>query len=513
MVCSYSPNPTISSQLCTNYPQNDASPYALSCTMPSDENSAEDTIYCRVYDGIDYSTSKTTTSTDENYDDRYYTREEIDLMISTLGGSDLTDLETRMTAAETDIIGLQSQIDDAEDEIADLETAMGLANADIADLQLRMTAAETAIAALETRMTAAETAISLMQDDIILINADIADLQDSVETLFGDVTELQDAVTSLQDRMTNVEDRTTSLEGRMSTAENDIDALESRMTVVEDQLVAMNHGTINLRYRLSANILDVWGEAPYGATGANVEAKQIGGSATYTASTSISNSGNKNRYDFTQTNGNGLDVSAWDKASYNIKVTFTGMSDAYRVGDIFTNLELEGIQSSLSVLYNEDEDLWIAVDDNTNQIDLIWDEVNDLWTDSSSQLNEINNLWTDSNNLWAQVDQLWMDSSNQWNSIYALEDRVTALENKLNAMNHGTINLRYNNGDANNNPRTLRVWGEAPYGAAKAEVLLKLADGTTIVDSEQFSTVTLGDNQKSYEFLEITKNHTNILLI
>lgn len=66
LVCSYSVNPTIDMNDCTNYPQNENYPYTdLTCTIISDDNNEEDAIYCRVYDGTDYSNEVYVLSTDD----------------------------------------------------------------------------------------------------------------------------------------------------------------------------------------------------------------------------------------------------------------------------------------------------------------------------------------------------------------------------------------------------------------------------------------------------------------
>lgn len=67
IVCGYSTLPTIISQVCSNYPQSSSNPYStLNCAMLADNDNAEDTIYCRLYDGKDYSSQKTAQNTDDN---------------------------------------------------------------------------------------------------------------------------------------------------------------------------------------------------------------------------------------------------------------------------------------------------------------------------------------------------------------------------------------------------------------------------------------------------------------
>ncbi|RLI97411.1 MAG: hypothetical protein DRO99_03045, partial [Candidatus Aenigmatarchaeota archaeon] len=216
-----------------------------------------------------------------------------------------------------------------------------------------------------------------------------------------------------------------------------------------DKLLAlinkMNHGTINMMYNANSQTLNVWGEAPLKSNGAFVLVTKVSdGSPVYFDYSPIYNGGdNKNRYAFHFLKGSGIDVSGWDKESYNVLVFFRGVSYRYAVSDIFTNLELEGVQDSISILFANVTDIyknltevWIAVNDNTNEIVALWD-------DSAQQWVAIRMLFRSNFMLWNQVGMLWQDSDDQWHAIHDLEGRVDVLEERMNDLKDKLCSMYY----------------------------------------------------------------------
>lgn len=106
MVCSYSTEPNDSSQDCTNYPQDSVNPYDnLQCTMQSDSNDEENTVFCRLFDGIDYSNEAVTQSRDDN------TAPEVSIIVGDDEGENTeydNDLEVYATLANSDASGISS---------------------------------------------------------------------------------------------------------------------------------------------------------------------------------------------------------------------------------------------------------------------------------------------------------------------------------------------------------------------------------------------------------------------
>jgi hypothetical protein len=239
--------------------------------------------------------------------------------------------------------------------------------------------------------------------------------------------------------------------------DTDLDELEVQVTELSDLVDAMNHGTINLRYRAELELLEVWSEAPDGATGVTLEIRSVDDFDTiiYSDSDTIMNDGdNQNRYAFNDWTGDGVDVSSFDPESYDIQVLFTGMSGSYKVSDIFTNLELEDIRSSLIVLYNEDENLWIAVDDNSNNITMLWDDSLEQWVAISDLNSEVEMLWMNNQIQWFAIGMLYVDSFMQWHAIDVLDNKVDLLRDRIISMNHGTINSYYSSVE-----NELEIWG------------------------------------------------------
>ncbi|MDP2908167.1 MAG: LamG-like jellyroll fold domain-containing protein [Nanoarchaeota archaeon] len=336
-----------------------------------------------------------------------------------------------------------------------------------------------AIRDLQTRMAQAET--------------DVSNLEKAVNDNFGDIATLNDQMASVNIALSSIGSTISTLQIDVTSMQASLNMLTGRVNILQSKLNEMNHGTINMRYRAGLGLLEVWGEAPEGATKATLTIRSVSDFNTvlYTDSDAIINDGvNNNRYEFNQWTGDPVDINGFAKKSYNIQVEFTGSDGSYKVSGIFTNLELEGIQGSLTMLYNADTNLWIAVNDNTNEIILLWsdsenqwDAIDDLEAENADQWRAIRKLWKDSSAQWKQIDWLWEDSSHQWRAIWRLDNKVDRLVEKLSQMNHGTINL-YHHQDENN---YMVVWGEAPEGSSTAYIEVYTLDQTPFLDEPVYS--------------------------
>ena len=126
---------------------------------------------------------------------------------------EVTELQTRMTTAESDIDTLQADMTEAQGDISSLETRMTAAEGDIDNLQSDMSTAEGDISSLKSRMTAAE-------GDIDTLQADMTTAKGNISALQADITEAQEGISSLETRMADAEDD-------ISTAQSDITALQN----------------------------------------------------------------------------------------------------------------------------------------------------------------------------------------------------------------------------------------------------------------------------------------------
>lgn len=356
--------------------------------------------------------------------------------------------------------------------------------------------------------------IGNLTDDIDELEGDVATLFTQVGNLWNANSNQWTAIGNLWTANSNQWNAINNIQDDISNINDALDDLDDRVSNLAERVGALSHGTINLRYLASTAYLYVWGEAPEGAANAILKITKVSDdSLIYTDTAPILNdNNNENRYAFNAFNSNAVDVSGFDAESYNVEVTFGSLPGNYRVGDIFTNLELEEVQGSISVLFSEVDNLTIAVDDNTNEIVAIWNDSAEQWIvidgilddidlieeDISELFDEVDDLWRDSNRQWLAIGLLWVDSARQWSAIGDLDNRVTELEDIIEIINTATINLEYRNKDTNNHANTLRVWGEAPYGADQFQVILRKADRSVEYMSDRLNVGNLGDNDNTY---------------
>ncbi|MDA3854828.1 MAG: hypothetical protein PF569_01120 [Candidatus Woesearchaeota archaeon] len=286
---------------------------------------------------------------------------------------------------------------------------------------------------------------------------------------------------------------------------NAIGDLNYKVRLLKDRISAMNHGTINLYHHASSNELEIWGEAPFSADVADIRFIYENGTELIKTSVDVHRDfDNKNLYHFD------FDLTDLPEVSYNIRVRFYNYDDvymnAYDVGMIFDSLLLGEMQEEILILYDEVEDLWIAVDMNTENIVLLWNDSSEQWIVINELDIEVQDLWNATRSSFISIQKLWMDSDNQWNAITYLEEGLEEQEDKLNELymlfgfsNHATINLEYLDLDSEVNPGTLGVWGEAPQGADVAEIMINFVDGTTYITSS-VAVYSEFENANSYHY-------------
>ncbi len=215
----------------------------------------------------------------------------------------------------------------------------------------------------------------------------------------------------------------------------------------------MNHGTINLRYDSTLEELEVWGEAPFGSTIANLKIYDSadpgpGGATVYTDSDAIMNgSGNDSRYAFNQSTSDPVDVSGMT-AVYDVEVEFE-MADAgsYKVSAVF---------DSVLVL-----DLLSRMDDAESRLA----DVNSalvVMTGNIEDLNvEIQLINTEITLIKSDIATLKCVVSNLGSRVIALETQMTTVIATLERMSHGTLSIVWDLDEQNG---FLRVKGEVPLG-------------------------------------------------
>jgi hypothetical protein len=235
--------------------------------------------------------------------------------------------------------------------------------------------------------------------------------------------------------------------------------------------------TINTYYNSNTNILTVSGEAPKAATRASLTISKTSSPGTPVSPTPLDSAvtligGNPSAYNFD------VDVSSFDSASYDVKVAFFDSTDneitGFGVSSIFNNLLLDELNANLTALeqnvsyiinYLASLNVSGGIDFSQNisflinQTIILQGELDDL----SDRVDAINaSLYA----LTIRVDGI--DST-----LADLESWLTALSSRVSAMNHGTINLYYlGPGPVPILRNRLSVFGEAPAGAASAEISL-----------------------------------------
>jgi|GEM_PF-2628666 len=311
-----------------------------------------------------------------------------------------------------------------------------------------------------------------------------------------------------------------------------------------------DHGSINLiHYNETASwtakqdTLRVFGNAPLGAAYAEIKVRHLDQS-DYLTSGQIPVGDSYGYYD-----GNYehffLDVSTWPAEQYQVVVFFYddshNLMQGYAVSAMFDEPAIRGLSDRITVLEEQ-------VANNTENITYLMGQVNDLWDEIYTLQGNISDLAqrldaveqqlygiAGPNALWGiigdycdyqqqdcsiasfcsdvatnigtdflgQIDvqmlgilSSLLGTSNEadlnlvWNSCQAV---------RLNAINHASISLQHFDADSSWHPDSLRVWGEAPFGATQFRVLARYTNMTVYSDIVLQDVATNQENQNTYE--------------
>ena len=374
------------------------------------------------------------------------------------------------------VLGLETQVDDLADLISDL-------NAQINDLNSQDSNFAAQFAEINSLLVDQNDQLVELQLEIADINSNLNSYVASFTQRLGDLNSLIQFVdqnltaeiaalqTQIDDVEISVTDVNTQLNLKIATLQSEVDSLDSRLTSAESTLVEMNHGTINITFREDTRVLRVYGEAPIGATTADLKIRELDNNLVYSVSQVLFVSGaNKNVYDFS------VDVSTFDLESYNVLVSFA-MGGGYGVSTVFTNLELEDITNRVTI---------IEVDVNVIEFD-----INALKEQDANFASQLEIIYAhlavhDQNiiDLANDIDELndRVDDLNAWviAQVARLDQRINdvnadlqVLRNQVNRMNHGTAYLTFDRDYQNG---WLRVKGEASETATTVQVYVWNAD-------------------------------------
>jgi hypothetical protein len=205
---------------------------------------------------------------------------------------------------------------------------------------------------------------------------------------------------------------------QLDEVEINLTAVWNQLDALEAQINAMNHGTINLHHTMTVGVNDltVFGEAPEGATVAQVALVSLDGLTTYSSGFTVPVTtvlGNENYYTYTFD----LDALGVEPLKYNVDVSFSGMP-GYTVSALFDDLFI----------------LWLDERLTQTELDLI-------------ELNET----------------LGIVNETLWNETREIREI-------LNSMNHGTV-YAFAYYDTLFEETMVTVLGEAPEGAEEVEIL------------------------------------------
>ncbi len=351
---------------------------------------------------------------------------------------------------------MQQQIDQIEVDVSALALNISDLEAEISSLQTANFLQWLAIAGIEWQVQGIYSKIATINGKIATINANISALQ-------VDVSSLQTGLTSL----------------------------ELRVSTIEADLLAMNHGTINIRFDETAMELEVWGEAPLGSTNAVVKIYEAsdpgpGGTPVYTGTDAIMyDAVNDSRYAFNNSTGDPIDLSGFNPEILGVEVSFGGMQSSYKVSAVLEALLVLELESQVAAL--------------DAQLQLADANIVALWQDSANQAQRIADIEAEITVINNKLDVINGRLDDLEGDVAWLKMRVSQLQNQINflrrtmkAMNHATINIFYNK-----QSNTLMVWGEAAEGTI-GDVMLVMVS-TDMADSYS-DTVSVSAPQNEFMF-------------
>ena len=122
---------------------------------------------------------------------------------------------------------LLALINALQSQVSDLSTALTTANTNISTLQTALTTANSNISALQSSNTTLTSEVSTLQTALTAANSNISTLQSSNSTLTSQVTALQSSDTTLTSEVS-------TLQTALSTANSSISALQTALTTVQN---------------------------------------------------------------------------------------------------------------------------------------------------------------------------------------------------------------------------------------------------------------------------------------
>jgi hypothetical protein len=276
----------------------------------------------------------------------------------------------------------------------------------------------------------------------------------------------------------------------------------------------LNTGTINLNYNGSSKMLKVWGQAPVftensdpSADLARVIITNLSGSIFKDINTSVITFGDDNKKEYNFTN---INISGWPLVHYDVIVKFYNEVDPpgptpayydympdYDVGMIFSGLvtgaaanvddltarviALEGNVSALNSTV-------IIQGQNITQLfeitELLQNETDDLNSSIISLQADVATLEEDVDDLTGRLNGLTARLLNTQSVISSMQEWLVLLDNRVEEMNHGTLNMYYLGNQNLFLNNLLYVWGESPQGAECAKVELVNTAGDVVASKE-----------------------------
>lgn len=176
-----------------------------------------------------------------------------------------TSLQAQITSNDTDISGLDTRLTAAEAGISGNDT-------DIADIDTRLTSAEsnissndTDISGLDARVTAAEGAITSNDTDIAALDTRVTAAEGAITDNDTDIAALDTRLTAAEGNITSNDSDISGLDTRLTTAEGEIDTLQSDVTAAESDISSLQSGKQDVSEKGQANgyaSLDANGTVP-----------------------------------------------------------------------------------------------------------------------------------------------------------------------------------------------------------------------------------------------------------
>jgi peptidoglycan hydrolase CwlO-like protein len=137
----------------------------------------------------------------------------------------LTELDTRLDAAESTITGNSASISTINTTLSNIAT-------DISSLDGRVDSTESDISSIDTTILG-------VQGDISSINTTISGIQSDVSDLDSSLTSAQSNISTLQSDLSDANSDITTLQTNLSTLDTNVDAIDTRVTAAESDITSL----------------------------------------------------------------------------------------------------------------------------------------------------------------------------------------------------------------------------------------------------------------------------------